>query len=302
MNFEGQTFKTASFLEFKAATSELSKNPSLDIIVDNGLTLENYCFALLVKIFDLPPSQFSEFISYQTSLSSNPVCWLNKLENLLINNEDLFAVNKAMSRFNKLYNLIEKKLTDLEAAKLKDTNPKTPKRLINAESEDRHFSFYEVKKNIDCLENFKEQILFLTEEIFEYRQADIISLNNKLQDFDKQCENLIEKLQTMRKMRAELDKEQQEISATKTTTNKLKINCNVNQIVDVFYQLHRELFVDGKPIIDGNINDMASFIVNSFLDKDGKEISPETVKTILTPSRTDKRPKAHKKLDIDKML
>ena len=84
--------------------------------------------------------------------------------------------------------------------------------------------------------------------------------------------------------------------------NKLKINCNFNQLVDIFYQLHRELFIVGKPIIVGNINDFVAVIVNSFTDKDGRELSPETVKTMLTPSKTDKRPKPHKRIDIDKML
>ena len=84
--------------------------------------------------------------------------------------------------------------------------------------------------------------------------------------------------------------------------NKLKINCNINQLVDIFYQLHRELFVSGKPIIDGNINDIVAVIVNSFTDKDGRELSLETVKTMLTPSKSDKRPKHHKRIDIDKIL
>ena len=32
------------------------------------------------------------------------------------------------------------------------------------------------------------------------------------------------------------------------------------------------------------------------------KISPDTVRTILTPSKSDKRPKAHKRIDLDKML
>jgi hypothetical protein len=43
-------------------------------------------------------------------------------------------------------------------------------------------------------------------------------------------------------------------------------------------------------------------IVNSFVDKDKNEISPQTVETILKPSREEKRPKAHKRIDIDKLL
>ncbi len=84
--------------------------------------------------------------------------------------------------------------------------------------------------------------------------------------------------------------------------NKLKINCNINQMVDIFYQLHRELFIDGKPIIDGNINDIIAVIVNSFTDKEGRDLSPDTVATMIKPSKTDKRPKPHKRIDIDKLL
>ena len=83
---------------------------------------------------------------------------------------------------------------------------------------------------------------------------------------------------------------------------KMQINCNLNQFIDIHYQFSRELFVDGKSILDGSVNDLVAIIVNSYVDKDGKEISPETVKTILTPSRTEKRPKPHKRIDIDKML
>ena len=82
----------------------------------------------------------------------------------------------------------------------------------------------------------------------------------------------------------------------------MQFNGNVNQLVDIFYQLNRELFVDGKPYIDGNTNDLIALITNSFVDKDGKEISPQTVKTILKPSKEEKRPNTHKRIDIDKLL
>ena len=89
-----------------------------------------------------------------------------------------------MSRFNKLYNIIEKKRTELQSSSVKETKQITPKRLINAESEDRYFSFFEIKHQVEKMESFNDQILFLNEEIFEYRQADIISINNKLQAYD----------------------------------------------------------------------------------------------------------------------
>lgn len=294
--------QTAPFVELLAVPQAQAKNPLFDIIVEGNITIQNYCNALIAKILTLDQSKFPDFIDYQFNQVKNPEVWICKLEKLLANNESIFSSEKAMSRYNKLYILIEKKRTELQSSCVKEAVIKTPKRLINAESEERCFSFHEVKQHIETIESFGEKIIYLADEIFEYKQADIISINNKLQAYDAQCNHLMEKLQTMRKMRAELEKEKKEQVTNQSYFNKLKFNGNVNQLVDIYYQLSRELFVDGKSMIDGSVNDLVAIIVNSYVDKDGKEISPETVKTILTPSRTEKRPKPHKRIDIDKML
>ena len=220
----------------------------------------------------------------------------------MANNSEQFESIRNKSKFIKFYTLIELKRKELQSSCVKEPVVKTPKRLINAESEERYFSFHEVKQHIETIENFGEKIIYLADEIFEYKQADIISINNKLQMYDAQCNHLMEKLQTMRKMRAELEKEQKEQNQNQLPFKKMQINCNLNQFIDIHYQFTRELFVDGKSMIDGSVTDLVAIIVNSYVDKDGKEISPDTVKTILTPSRTEKRPKPHKRIDIDKML
>ena len=91
--------------------------------------------------------------------------------------------------------------------RVRATQKATPKRLINAEAEDRYFSYHEVKEQVEKLENFNEKIIYLTEEIFEYKNADIISKNGKLLDYDIQCNQLIEKLQTIRKMKTDFERE-----------------------------------------------------------------------------------------------
>lgn len=294
--------QTAPFVELMAVPAALAKNPVFDIIIDEKVSLQNYCNALIEKIFTLPQSDFPAFIDYQSNQVKNTTVWLNKLEKLLANNEELFILRKVLCRYNKLYTLIEKKRTELQYSSIKNTIKRTPKRLINANSDDRHFSFYEVKNHIETLPNFSEKIIYLTEEVFAYKQADKFSINTTLQAYNEQCLQLIEKLQTIRKMRADYETEKQNSIPNQTLFKKLQFNGNLNQLVDVFYQLHRELFVDGKPYIDGNTNDLIALIVNSFVDKEGKEISPLTVKTILKPSKEEKRPNTHKRLDIDKLL
>jgi hypothetical protein len=207
-----------------------------------------------------------------------------------------------MSRYNKLYFLIEKKRTELQSLRVKEPVVKTPKKFINAESEDRYFSFYEIKKQLEKINDDNQKILLLTKEMFEYQQANIEFINQKTPFYDAQCTKEIENIYALQKIQAAIEEAQKLKLSSPKPNKKLKFNGNLNQLVDMFYQLNRELFIDGKPYIDENTNDLADWIVNSFLDKEGKEISPLTVKTILKPSKEDKRPNTHKRLDIDKLL
>ena len=72
---------------------------------------------------------------------------------------------------------------------------------------------------------------------------------------------------------------------------KIKTNLKVNQLVDIFIQLQREIFVDSRPAIEAENSDIVQLVCQNFTDKDGNAISPQTVKTILMPSKPEKRPK-----------
>lgn len=297
-----QHIQTASFVEMMVVNSTQIFNPDFDIILDEKVTIQNYCNALIEIIFTLKLSQYPTFINYQTNLVSNPIAWLNKLEKLLANNEELFVSKKVLSSYNKLFNLIEKKQTELQSSSIKEIKINTPKKYINAESEDRYFSFYEIKKQLEKINNDNQKILLLTSEMFEYQQANIEFINQKTPFYDAQCTKEIENIYALQKIYVAIEDAQNHKTGCQIPFKKMQINCNLNQFIDIHYQFSRELFVDGKSILDGSVNDLVAIIVNSYVDKDGKEISPETVKTILTPSRTEKRPKPHKRIDIDKML
>jgi len=297
-----QHIQTASFVEMIVVNPTQVSNPDFDIILDEKVTLQNYCNALIEIIFTLKLTQYPAFINYQTNLVKNPIAWLNKLEKLLANNEELFVSKKVLCRYNKLFNLIEKKQTELQSSSIKETKINTPKKYINAESEDRYFSFYEIKKQLEKINNDNQKILLLTKEMFEYQQANIEFINQKTPFYDAQCTKEIENIYALQKIHVAIEDAQNHKTGCQMPFKKMQINCNLNQFIDIYYQFSRELFVDGKSILDGSVNDLVAIIVNSYVDKDGKEISPETVKTILTPSRTEKRPKPHKRIDIDKML
>ena len=294
--------QTAPFQELVAMPTASATHLLFDIIIEEEINLITYCNALFKKIFELPQSQFPDFINYQCSKVKNAFSWLNKLEKLIALNEEIFDNQKAKSRYIKLYNIIENKRKEVKSAGGKEGKSKTPKKYINAESEERYFSYQEVKQHLNILKEDGEKILYLTTEQYAFQQTNIEFINQKLPPFDEQCKKEIEQIYALRKLKNDLQKEQQQSISTELPYNKIKINIQVNQFVDLFYQLHRELFIAGKPMIEGSINDITAIIIHSFVDKDGKEFSPETIKTILSPSKTDKRPKPHKRLDISKLL
>ena len=290
MNTKDHIIQVSPFVEVVAVPAAQAVNPAFDIIINEEINLKSYCTALLSKVFELPQSQFPAFINYQCAQVKDAVSWLNKFEKLLANNEELFTSKKSLSRYNKLYNLIEHNRKEILSENAKETKPKTPKRLINAEAEDRYFSFHEVKAHTETLNCFSEKIIYLTEEIFEYKQADIISVNNKLQPYDIQCSQLIEKLQTMRKMKTEFEKEQQGKTISTTPSVKIKLNGPINIITHAFKQMMNNIKPNGNPYISYKIKDVALFICENFTDENGQPLSLSTVLTYLSPNRTDKDP------------
>ena len=286
--------QTAPFVELLAVPSALAKNPLFDIIVEEKINIQNYCNALIAKILELKQSQFPAFIDYQFNQVKNPEVWICKLEKLLANNEAIFSSKTAMSRYNKMYFLIEKKRSELQSLRVIDTKPKATKRQINADTDDRYFSFFEAKSYINSLDNFNDKIIYLMDEIFEYNQADIVSLNNKLQPYDKQCNQLIEQLQIMRKVKTDFEKENQEKTNAATSSNitfqKIKLNGPTNIITNAFKQMMVDVKPNGKPYIQGKIKDISQIICLIFDDEKGEPLSQATVLTYLSPNRTDKDP------------
>lgn len=293
---------TAPFTEYVAVKEKQSTNNKLDIIINAPISLDNYCQALLEKILTLTYSDYIHFLKHQTAQVQSPIIWLDELEQFLCWNEELFIEKRMLHRYDKIHHCIEIKREVIKNRQSKIVKVSPAKRYINAESEERYFSFYEIKKELDLLQDDNQKILFLTKEKHEYRQANIEFINQKLPQFDKQCSKEIEQIYEMQTIKSTINKLSPTTMATTESFTKLKFNCNVNQFVDIFYQFTREMLVDGKPFIEGNINDVITMIVNSYVDKEGKEISALSVKTILKPSREDKRPNTHKRIDISKLL
>jgi hypothetical protein len=199
-------------------------------------------------------------------------------------------------------NLIELKRNKVQSSSVKATIIKTPKRLINAISDDRYFSYFEVKNHIETLTDFTEKLIYLTQEAFAYKQADKFSINTTLQAYDEQCNHQIEHLQTLRKMRSDYDKEQQEkfntVKLEKAPIFKIRINGPINILTDVYKQMMYSSQPNGKTYINHSIKDITKFICDHYLDEFGNELSPNTIRTYLSPTRNDKDPNNDTKIRL----
>lgn len=289
--------KSVDFLEFSIVATENSNNSDFDIIGIETNDNQEYCLALLNKFSEIPYTKIKELIVYQMNLTKNKLHWLKQADKLLLANKKLFKGGQNRAKFNKIRLCINN-----EKLKKISKNKRVNSKSINAKSNDRFFCFTTTKKYITKLDSDCQKILHLTNEKYEYLQANLILVNPTLETYDILCQKKIDQIEHLQSLNEKLGNNLKHNIEVRPISKKLTFNGNVNQLVDIFYQLSRELFVDGKPFLDGNLNEIANTIINSFCDKEGNDLSLVTVRTILTPSREEKRPNAEKRIDLDKLI
>ena len=198
--------ETVPFMEFTSVKVTDAFNHLFDIEKKTEENLQSYCQALINKIFQLHYSQIQNFINHHCNIVKNPIEWLDKFEKLIVVNEELFQKGINESRHIKFQTCIELKRLKLKSEETRKSPPRLNKKHINAESEERYFSFKEVKEELDRIPIFEEKIVYLTNQKFDYQQSVIDFVNKNLPPFDEQCTNEIERLIEVRKLEEQLTK------------------------------------------------------------------------------------------------
>ena len=199
--------ETAPFVQFSSVKITDDFNPDYDIEKVPKQTLEEYCQQLINRSFSITHSQIPEFICHHCQLVKDPVQWLNKFEKLLSLNDDLFNGVRNQNRHTKFMISIETKRNRILDEQSKTIRVKPAKKYINAESEDRYFSFHELKKDLADLGCDAERIMLLTKEKFEYQQSCIETVNINTLAYDEQCEKEIQQIYAMKKLKQDLERE-----------------------------------------------------------------------------------------------
>lgn len=260
-----------------------------DFIVSGTFSLQQYCTCLLHRLFLLDKSDIKPFIQYQCEQLTDPFVWLNKFEKLIDLNRELYTTQDRIIKMEKALVVIELFRQDIQNNKF---------------SQASRFNFDKVKQKIKNYSTTEEKLSYLAEAKTEYLQNKPAQVSPGEVPFDEKVQLEIDLLKTQSKLSK---KRQQTFKAQETKSprkkspqspGKFKINTNLNQFVDIFFQLMHEKKVDGKPYLEASPNDLAEMIAAWFKDKESKEISVETVKTILKPSRFEKRPKGNSRIEI----
>jgi hypothetical protein len=282
--------ETAPFVQFSSVKITDDFNPLFDIEKIPKQSVEDYCQQLLNRSFSITHSQIPDFILHHCNLVKEPLLWLNKFEKLLTVNDELFSGTRKQSRLMKFYACIETKRNKILEEAEKTEKKKPAKKYINAESEDRYFSFHELKTELAKLSTDAERIMLLTKEKFEYQQSCIETININTLAYDEQCEKEIQQIYAMRKLQEEMGKIFSHSTPETPLKEKINLHGPINIITNAFKQMMTSVKPNGKPYIQKRIKDVAEFIYENFVDENGNELSKETLQTYLSPGRNDKDP------------
>lgn len=286
--------------QFDAGAYDLTifeEGQASNFLTKGQFNIELYCKCLLHKLFTLNKSKIKPFIHYQCSKLNDPIVWLNKLEKLIDLNQEFFTTKTQAKNFEKALMIIEVMRDAIEQKQTTTTQ----------------FNFNELKNKIKEYSNYDDKLSCLMEARTEYLQnkPKVIDVNEI--PFDEKINlelDLVKSQQKLSKKRNAIYS--QEVNSPKSPTENTKspteirrtsvglfqFNCQTNVFVDMSFQLTKEITVDGKPLLNIGSNDLAQFITNNFIDKNGNELSLNTVKTILNISRPEKRPSSEKRINL----
>ena len=282
--------EVATFEQFSSVKVSKDFNPLFDIEKKSKQSLNDYCQCLIDRSFSISHSQIPEFICHHCTLVADPVSWLNKFEKLLSLNDELFIGARNHNRHVKFMVSIETKRNKILDEISSHLKTKPAKKHINAESDDRYFSFYELKKDLTALRLDNEKIVLLTREKFDYQQSNIEFLNINTLEFDKQCDKEIEHILALQVLQDELAKKISEKPPSEYSIQKITLHGPLNIITNAFKQMMTSVQPTGKPYIRKRIKEVADFLADNFEDENGNPLSKETLQTYLSPGRNDKDP------------
>ena len=247
-----------------------------------------YCKLILEKVLQLNPVLLSRFLDYQCELLNRPYIWLTSLDLVLEYNADLIIEFNQALKLNDALNIIHEKRILYQ---------KVPIIYREDDYEDKNpFQFDMIKKELDQLKTYHQKKTFLLRMKTNYLQQQYNYDNIDGVDFDVQIDLELAYLQSIQKMKKKKDFNMEAQPLI------LIWEGQINILVDFYYQCLNYQTEENRPILKATKKMIEDFIVKHHRKPDGSKFNATTIRTILTPSRNEKRPNEDKRIDLNKII
>ncbi len=247
-----------------------------------------YCKLLLEKMLNLNSVLLSRFLDYQCSLFTRPYSWLSSLDMLLESNIDLLIELNLGKQLNGVLNLINAKRTEFQHV------PRVYRE--DDFGNDNPYRFDSIKLQIDKLETYHAKKAFLLRMKTDYLQNQFKYDREDEVGFDVQIDLELAYLKAV----LEMHKEDDYSLLTKPMVVTWELPQNI--LIDFFYQCLNKEMPNGKKGISNSKKFIEQFLSTHFSLPDGKLFSPTSIRTIMTPSRFEKRPNSEDRIGLEELI
>jgi len=238
---------------------------------------------LLEQVLNLNSVLLTRFLNFQCEIVKRPCSWLTSLYMLLEYNVDFLIEINLGKKLNTAMNLVNDKRTEYQ---------QVPSFYREDDfEEDNPYRIDLVKIELDKLKTYREKKIYLLRMETDYLQNQYNYDKEDGVDFDVQIELELHYLKKL-----------VEIDGNESVQSNAVWNGQINQLVDLFFQCLHIKASNGNPLLEISNEKLVQIIKDTFCKKDGTRFSVSTIRTILKPTRYDKRPKGHKRIDVEGII
>lgn len=262
--------------------------------IDNTIRVSNedlkkYCKYILSNIKKMEIEDTEEFVNAMLVQTILPLSWLNCFEKL-VNLNLLLLDGKANPLFLSTFHIfIDDKRKELEEALVYEDG-------LNIRRSNGTYSFKRVRFHLSKIDGFKKKILFLNRCKIEYQQFKPRYISVGTTPFDEKIELEIQRITMDEEFKSA--KKEMENRTSVPSILKIKINSQINQFADIFYQMINDYKVNNLPLIETSNANVAKLISHFFTDVNGINIEQSTIETYLQKNKPEKRPKEYNRIRL----
>ena len=249
-----------------------------------------YCKLLLERVLNLNSVLITRFLNFQCERLKRPHSWLTSLDMLLEYNVDLLIEINLGKELNDAMKLVNDKRMEYQ---------QVPRFYREDDfDDDNPYRFDLIKQHLDKLETYHKKKAYLLRMKTDYLQKRYDFDRQDGVDFDEQIDLELDYLEAIKKLSKE---------ANFSLTPKLEPMVVIwelpqNVFIDFIYQCMTMVTPSGKKAISNTKRFMEQFLSTHFASPDGKKFSPTTIRTIMTPSRYEKRPSPEDRIYLEEII